>query len=229
MSRARKVVSEIQNELRDTLQAHWRLLLFQGVAMLILSILALAGPAVATIAVDIYVGWLLLISGFVGVVAAFATRDVPAFLWTLLTAILSMVVGAMLIWKPAEGAMSLTIVFTAFFLAEGVFRIIVSFTYRDAVPGSWGWVLASGIFDLVLANHHHQLARQRHLDPRHHRGDQLVCLRLCRRRYRPGGTQRRAICIAIYRITFIENSPYAVNVILGDMITIRSYWLAMIV
>ena len=56
MSRARKVVSEIQNELRDTLQAHWRLLLFQGVAMLILSILALAGPAVATIAVDIYVG-----------------------------------------------------------------------------------------------------------------------------------------------------------------------------
>ncbi len=151
MSRARKVVSEIQNELRDTLQAHWRLLLFQGVAMLILSILALAGPAVATIAVDIYVGWLLLISGFVGVFAAFATRDVPAFLWTLLTAILSIVVGAMLIWKPAEGAMSLTIVFTAFFLAEGVFRIIVSFTYRDAVPGSWGWVLASGIFDLVLA------------------------------------------------------------------------------
>ena len=27
----------------------------------------------------------------------------------------------------------------------------MSFTYRDAVPGSWGWVLASGVFDLVLA------------------------------------------------------------------------------
>jgi uncharacterized membrane protein HdeD (DUF308 family) len=42
-------------------------------------------------------------------------------------------------------------VLTAFFIAEGIFQIVASFTYRDVVPTSWGWMLASGIADLVLA------------------------------------------------------------------------------
>ena len=144
-------VSEMQNALKDALKTHWKLFLFQGVVMVILGILAVAWPAVATLAVDIYIGWLFLISGTVGLVAMFSARDVPAFLWTLLTAALAMAVGVLLIWKPAEGAESLTIVLTAFFIAEGVFQIAGSFAYRDAMPGSWGWMLASGISDLILA------------------------------------------------------------------------------
>jgi uncharacterized membrane protein HdeD (DUF308 family) len=144
-------VSEMQDALKDALKTHWKLFLFQGVVMVILGILAVAWPAVATLAVDIYVGWLFLISGTVGLVAMFSARDVPAFFWTLLTAALAMAVGVLLIWKPAEGAESLTIVLTAFFIAEGVFQIAGSFAYRDAMPGSWGWMLASGISDLFLA------------------------------------------------------------------------------
>src|SRR5208337_3536687 len=41
------------------------------------------------------------------------------FLWTLVTALLSVVVGGVLLWKPAEGAVSLTIVLVAFFIVEG--------------------------------------------------------------------------------------------------------------
>ena len=144
-------VSEMQDALKDALKTHWKLFLFQGVVMVILGILAVAWPAVATLAVDIYIGWLFLICGTVGLVAMFSARDVPAFLWTLLTAALAMAVGVLLIWKPAEGAESLTIVLTAFFIAEGVFQIAGSFAYRDAMPGSWGWMLASGISDLILA------------------------------------------------------------------------------
>jgi uncharacterized membrane protein HdeD (DUF308 family) len=144
-------VSEMQDALKDALKTHWKLFLFQGVVMVILGILAVAWPAVATLAVDIYIGWLFLISGTVGLVAMFSARDVPAFLWTLLTAALAMAVGVLLIWKPAEGAESLTIVLTAFFIAEGVFQIAGSSAYRDAMPGSWGWMLASGISDLILA------------------------------------------------------------------------------
>jgi uncharacterized membrane protein HdeD (DUF308 family) len=42
-------------------------------------------------------------------------------------------------------------VLTAFFIAEGIFQIVGSFSYRDVLPGSWAWMLASGIADLVLA------------------------------------------------------------------------------
>ena len=144
-------VSDMQNALSDALRANWKLFLFQGIVMLILGILAVAEPALATVAVDIYIGWLFLISGIVGLVAMFSARDFPAFLWTLITAALAMAVGVMLIWKPAEGAVSLTVVLTAFFIAEGIFQIIGSFTYRDVIPSSWGWMLASGIADLLLA------------------------------------------------------------------------------
>lgn len=143
--------SKMQDALKDALHAHWKLFLFQGVVMLVLGVLAVAEPVLATVAVDIYVGWLFLISGIVGLIAMSSARDVPAFLWTLLTAVLSLAVGVMLIWKPAQGAVSLTIVLTAFFIAEGIFQIVASFTYRDVVPSSWGWLLASGIADLILA------------------------------------------------------------------------------
>ena len=39
----------------------------------------------------------------------------------------------------------------AFFIAEGAFQIGASLSYRDVMPNSWGWLLASGIADLVLA------------------------------------------------------------------------------
>jgi uncharacterized membrane protein HdeD (DUF308 family) len=144
-------LSDMQRAVRDALRVHWRLFLTQGVVMVILGILAIVWPVIATLAVDIYVGWLFLISGIVGLVAMFSAKDVPAFLWTLLTAALSLVVGVLLLWKPVEGAVSLTLVLTAFFVVEGIFQIVASFTYRDAIPDSWGWMLASGIADLILA------------------------------------------------------------------------------
>ena len=144
-------LSDMQRAVRDTLRANWQLLLIQGAIMFILGILAIARPGESTIAVDVYIGWLFLFSGFVGLAAMFFADDAPAFLWTLLTAALSLIVGVLLLWHPAEGAVSLTLVLTAFFIVEGVFQIAASISYRDVIPDSWGWMLASGIADLILA------------------------------------------------------------------------------
>ena len=144
-------IGEMQEALKESLKTHWKLFLFQGVVMVILGILAVAWPVVATVAVDIYVGWLFLISGIISLVAMFSARDIPAFLWTLLTAALATAAGVLLLWKPVEGAVSLTIVLTAFFIAEGIFQIAGAFAYRDAIPGSWAWMVVSGICDLILA------------------------------------------------------------------------------
>jgi uncharacterized membrane protein HdeD (DUF308 family) len=143
--------SDMQRAVSDALTAHWKLFLFQGVIMIILGVVAMAAPVAATMVVDIYIGWVFLISGVVGLVAMFSARDIPAFLWTLVTAALSVAIGVMLIWKPVEGALSLTIVLTAFFIAEGVFQIVTSIAYRDVIGNSWGWMLVSGISDLALA------------------------------------------------------------------------------
>ena len=127
-------LSDMQRAVRDTLRANWQLLLIQGAIMFILGILAIARPGESTIAVDVYIGWLFLFSGFVGLAAMFFADDAPAFLWTLLTAALSLIVGVLLLWHPAEGAVSLTLVLTAFFIVEGVFQIAASISYRDVIP-----------------------------------------------------------------------------------------------
>ena len=103
--------------------------------MVILGVLAVIWPGISTLAVDIYVGWLFLLSGIVGIVSMFLAQNVQAFLWSLLTAALSLFVGIVLLWHPVEGAVSLTLVLIAFFIVEGVFQIVASLSYRDVFPG----------------------------------------------------------------------------------------------
>jgi len=143
---------DMNRAISGALKAHWRLLLLQGVVMLILGLLAVAVPAAATVVIEIYVGWLFLISGAFGLVAVFSAGNLPAFLWSLMTAALSVVAGILLLWKPAEGVVSLTLVLTAFFIAEGIFQIVASIAYREVIARSWGWMLLSGVADLALAS-----------------------------------------------------------------------------
>ena len=151
MSSSNLPISDMQHVVRDTVRHHWQLFLTQGVIMTVLGVLAVIWPQISTVAVDIYVGWLFLLSGVVGLATMFLAQDVQAFLWLLLTAALSLFVGIVLLWHPVEGAVSLTLVLIAFFIVEGIFQIAASISYRDVFPDSWGWLLASGIADLILA------------------------------------------------------------------------------
>jgi uncharacterized membrane protein HdeD (DUF308 family) len=151
MSSSNLSLSDMQHAVRDTVRHHWQLFLTQGVIMTILGVLAVMWPHISTVAVDVYVGWLFLLSGIVGLGSMLLAENVQAFLWSLLTAALSLFVGIVLLWHPVEGAVSLTLVLIAFFIVEGIFQIAASISYRDALPDSWGWLLASGIVDLILA------------------------------------------------------------------------------
>jgi uncharacterized membrane protein HdeD (DUF308 family) len=142
---------DMQHVVRDTVRYHWQLFLAQGVIMTIFGFVAVVWPQISTVAIDVYVGWLFLLSGIVGLGSMLLADNAQAFLWSLLTAALSLFVGIVLLWHPVEGAVSLTLVLIAFFIVEGIFQIAASVSYRDALPDSWGWLLASGIVDLILA------------------------------------------------------------------------------
>jgi len=140
-----------ERAITETLRIHWLLFLVQGIIMMVLGALAVIWPQISTLAVDLYVGWMFLISGLFGLVTMFVASSVAGFLWSLLTAALSLFVGVLLLWHPVEGAVSLTLVLISFFIAEGVFQIAAAIRHREAFPDSWGWLLMSGLADLVLA------------------------------------------------------------------------------
>jgi uncharacterized membrane protein HdeD (DUF308 family) len=151
MSTSKLALKDAERVITETIRVHWALFLAQGIIMMVLGALAVIWPQISTLAVDLYVGWMFLISGLIGLVTMFVASSVAGFVWSLLTAALSLFVGVLLLWHPVEGAVSLTLVLISFFIAEGVFQIAAAIRHREAFPDSWGWLLMSGLADLVLA------------------------------------------------------------------------------
>jgi uncharacterized membrane protein HdeD (DUF308 family) len=132
----------------DALSRNWGWLLAFGILMIILGVVAMAAPVVATIAVQFMLGWLLVIGGIAEGIHAFMAQGWRGFLLELLSAVLYLGVGIVLLVAPLEGALALTFVLAVFLLVEGIFKIITAFRVRDH-PG-WGWLLASGIVSVIL-------------------------------------------------------------------------------
>ena len=144
-------IQGIQRAAATVLHEHWVLFLVEGIVLLILGGIAVAIPPLATLAFTIFFGWLILISGIVGLITTFWMRNAPGFWWSLLSAILGIVVGVMLVASPVIGALSLTFVLITFFLIEGAVSIMFALDHRRELSGQWGWMLMSGVIDLVLA------------------------------------------------------------------------------
>lgn len=133
------------------IHAHWVLFLVEGIILVVLGIVAIVVPPLATIAVTIVIGWLFLISGIVGLITTFWARHAPGFWWSLVSALIGIAAGLVLLAWPISGSVSLTLVLIAFFVIEGIASIMYAIDHRNQLSGRWGWMLFSGIIDLILA------------------------------------------------------------------------------
>ena len=143
-------IKGLQRAVANALHQHWVLYLVEGVVLLVLGLTAVVIPPLATLTVTILFGWLFLVSGVMGLITTFWMRQAPGFWWALVSAVLGIAVGAMLLVLPVSGAFSLTIVLVAFFIIEGVASIMFALDHKRELSGRWGWMLVSGIVDLVL-------------------------------------------------------------------------------
>jgi uncharacterized membrane protein HdeD (DUF308 family) len=141
----------IGSALENAVRAHWVLFLIEGIVLLILGIAAILVPPLATITFTILIGWLFLISGAVGLFTTLWMRHAPGFWWSLLSAFIGIAAGILLLLWPLTGALSLTLVLGAFFIIEGVASIMYAIDHRNQLTGRWGWMLVSGIIDLIIA------------------------------------------------------------------------------
>ncbi|MGH6945349.1 MAG: HdeD family acid-resistance protein [Geminicoccaceae bacterium] len=132
----------------DALQRSWGWFLGLGIVLAVLGVLAIALPVVATLAVGIFIGWLLVIGGIAQLVHAFSERRWRGFFLHFLGGLVYLVVGGLILIDPFGGALALTILLAAFLVVEGIFQILLALRIRPF--RNWGWVVASGIITLVL-------------------------------------------------------------------------------
>ena len=135
----------------SSLREHWKMFLVEGIVLLVLGLLAVALPMLATIGFTIVLGWLFLFSGVIGLATTFMMRGAPGFWWALISALIGIGAGLVLLISPASGAVSLTLVLIAFFVVEGVATIMYAMEHRAQLSDRWGWMMFSGVVDLVLA------------------------------------------------------------------------------
>ena len=142
---------KLQSAVSQAVKAHWKAFLFEGILLVVLGVAALILPPLASLAITIFLGWMFLISGIGGLIVTFWARNMPGFWWSLLSAALAVVVGLVLLAQPVEGALTLTIVVGAYFLAEGVATIMYALEHRRELTGRASWLLISGLVDIVIA------------------------------------------------------------------------------
>ncbi len=130
-----------------SIQEHWWAFLILGIGLVVLGTIAIsAAPFVSVVTVALF-GIIMVVGGIAQVISAFWAGKWSGFMLQILLGILYVIVGYILMDRPAEGAASLTLVIAAFLMVGGLIRIVVSMSERFA---GWGWSLLNGIVTLLL-------------------------------------------------------------------------------
>lgn len=137
------------DRVRDDIRrsAGWALGLGLGIALV--GIVALLLPAAAGLAVGVLVGLALLVKGAAELVHAFRGLEGSDRWWWAVAGGLAVLTGLAMLAFPALGLAALTLAVAAYFLAEGVIKLVLAFQLGSR-PG-WGWLVFNGVAALALA------------------------------------------------------------------------------
>ncbi|QDT84727.1 HdeD family acid-resistance protein [Gimesia chilikensis] len=119
-----------------------------GIILCVLGVISLITPAVAGTAVVLVIGSLLLFGGFLYLFQTSQAGDTSGKMMHIILGILMILGGFGIISHPLFGLSFLTLMMAMFFLFEGTWKVLMSFSLKPAA--GWGQVLFSGIISLLL-------------------------------------------------------------------------------
>lgn len=119
-----------------------------GIILCVLGVISLITPAVAGTAVVLVIGSLLLFGGFLYLFQSSQVGDTSGRMMHIILGVLMILGGFGIVSHPLFGLTFLTLMMAMFFLFEGTWKIVMSFSMRPAA--GWGQVLFSGIISLLL-------------------------------------------------------------------------------
>ena len=139
--------AEMRRALFVRLAGSRKQILWTGIAMAAVGVLAIMFPVISTLSVEIMVGWLLLLAGVVTIFGAFHIHGTGPFFGQLLMGLLNAALGIYLLAHPAVGMVALTLILAVLFMVDGAWQIGFGLEVR---PGhGWGWVVFSGVIGVA--------------------------------------------------------------------------------
>jgi uncharacterized membrane protein HdeD (DUF308 family) len=139
-------INAVRARFAQELRTHKGKYIFQGSVFIILGILAAALPQATALSAELLIGTVLLLSGVLQLVLTLKSK---IHWWSILSAFLSIGVGAIMVWKPFAGLAFIVTLIAAFMTVEGIFELLLAWQFR--LVRNWSWMLFSGIITLLLA------------------------------------------------------------------------------
>lgn len=122
---------------------------FEAILFIVLGVLAIILPGLFSLGLSLFLGWLFLLGGFLNVFGALQAIRARGALWRLLSGVLAIIAGALIIIRPLEGVLILTLVIAVFYGIDGIVKIIYGLQ-TSGTPGA-GISIMNGVFGLIIA------------------------------------------------------------------------------
>lgn len=118
-----------------------------GLMLMLLGVLS-AGLSLATdLAINVLIGWLLIIGGVIQVFHALGVRRSGGFFLELLSGLVYFGAGALTLLYPLTGVISLALVLSTFFVTIGLLKMLAASRLRP-LP-NWWHLFADGVLAMV--------------------------------------------------------------------------------
>ncbi len=117
-----------------------------GIIFLVLGLLGILFPGIMSLTSALFIGWLLLFSGFLIGAQTWQVNKKDWLGW--LKTLLYIVVGALIVINPLSGIIALGILFTAYFFIDSFLNFILAFNIKPA--SGWWIVLLNAILSLAI-------------------------------------------------------------------------------
>ncbi|MBB3346410.1 HdeD family acid-resistance protein [Sphingomonas sp. BK069] len=127
--------------------AGWGWIMAYGVVSVLVGVAAIIWPYVATYAATVVIGTLFFISGVFSIAAGVFGQGSESRIYALLFGVLSVVVGAIMVFEPMTGAVSLTLMVAVWLGVRGVLEIVAGTRMRRRGV----MMIVLGVINLLLA------------------------------------------------------------------------------
>jgi uncharacterized membrane protein HdeD (DUF308 family) len=121
--------------------------LLAGVLAVVAGVVAIVAPAVASVAIELVIGWVLVVGGLLISVDAVAKGGVTRIAFRMVLALATFAAGMYLLVSPLEGTYTLTVMLVIWFVAAGFIQIVMGIA-EWKLGGAL--VVVSGVISLVL-------------------------------------------------------------------------------
>jgi uncharacterized membrane protein HdeD (DUF308 family) len=123
----------------------------EGVLLIVLGVVAAALPGIAGVAAAVVFGWVLILAGLFGLTSLIGSREHAHLLWSIVSGVVALVVGALIVWAPLVGAVTLALFIAAYLLIDGLALAGLAWDQRGRGAGRWLWLMVAGVIDVLLA------------------------------------------------------------------------------